>query len=122
MLLAVLERHAGLQLGGHNVFVNAAGGVRVEEPGADLGLAVAIASSFTDKSPVPRAVFVGEVGLGGEIRAVTQLGPRLVEAERLGFRRAFVPKDGMRGLDEEGMGLDIAAVSNMMEALDGGSA
>jgi DNA repair protein RadA/Sms len=118
MLLAVLDRRGGLQLGGQDVFVNAAGGVQVDEPAADLGIALAIASSFTDKPLVPRAVFVGEVGLGGEIRAVTQLETRLAEAARLGFRRAFVPKESAAALSGR-KALDIAAVSNIIEALDG---
>jgi len=118
MLLAVLDRRGGLQLGGQDVFVNAAGGVRVEEPAADLGITLAIASSFTDKPLAPRAVFVGEVGLGGEVRAVTQVEARVSEAARLGFQRAFVPKAGAAALEGR-MALDIVPVSNIIEALDG---
>jgi len=118
MLLAVLDRRGGLQLGGQDVFVNAAGGVHIEEPAADLGITLAIASSFTDKPLAPRAVFVGEVGLGGEVRAVTQLEARVSEAARLGFRRAFVPKAGAAALEGR-MALDIVPVSNIIEALDG---
>jgi len=117
MLLAVLDRRGGLQLGGQDVFVNAAGGVRVEEPAADLGIALAIASSFTDKPLVPRTVFIGEIGLGGEVRAVTHADARVAEAHRLGFRRAFVPKDGSAALTRKA--LDIVPVSNIIEALDG---
>ena len=91
MLLAVLERRAGLQLIGQDVFVNVTGGVRVDEPAADLGIALAIASSLQD-FPIPReAVLVGELGLGGEIRAVSRLDARLQEAAKLGFRHAYVP-------------------------------
>ena len=91
MLLAVLEQRVGLHVGGQDTFVNAVGGVRVEEPAADLGIALAIASSFSD-FPVPRdVVLIGEVGLGGEVRAVSRLDTRVLEAARLGFRRAYVP-------------------------------
>ena len=117
MLLAVLDRRGGLQLGGHDVFVSAAGGVHVVEPAADLAIALAVASSFTDRPLAPRAVFVGEVGLGGEIRSVSQIEPRLAEAARLGFKRAFVPKEG--AVRARRKGLDIAPVSNIIEALDG---
>jgi len=91
MLLAVLEQRVGLNIGGQDAFINAVGGVRVEEPAADLGIALAIASSFS-RFPVPRDVILaGEVGLGGEVRAVSRLDARLAEAARLGFRRAIVP-------------------------------
>jgi DNA repair protein RadA/Sms len=118
MLLAVLDRRGGLQLGGHDVFVNAVGGVRVEEPAADLGIALAIASSFIDKPLTPASVFIGEVGLGGEVRAVNRLEGRVAEAARLGFKRAFVPKDSVKGLGGR-LALDIQPVSNMIEALEG---
>ena len=91
MLLAVLEQRVGLHVGGQDTFVNAVGGVRIEEPAADLGIALAIASSFGN-FPVPRDVaLVGEVGLGGEVRPVSRLDARLAEAARMGFRRLFVP-------------------------------
>ncbi len=118
MLLAVLDRRGGLQLGAQNVFVNAAGGVRVDEPAADLGIGLAIASSFIDRPLVQRAVFVGEVGLGGEIRTVNQAESRVAEAARLGFKKAFVPRDGATDLTGR-KGLDIVPVSNIIEALDG---
>ena len=118
MLLAVLDRRGGLQLGGQDVFVNAAGGVEVDEPAADLGIALAIASSFTDKPLAPRSVFIGEVGLGGEIRAVSHAGARVAEAVRLGFKRAFLPKESRSALEGR-MALDIVPVSNIIEALDG---
>ena len=118
MLLAVLDRRGGLQLGGQDIFVNAAGGVQVDEPAADLGIILAIASSFTDKPLAPRAVFIGEVGLAGEVRGVTQIEPRVAEAARLGFKRAFVPKDSPASL-RLSRTLDIVPVSNIIEALDG---
>ena len=122
MLLAVLDRRGGLQLGGQDVFVNAAGGAYVDEPAADLGIALAIASSFTDKPLTPRTVFAGEVGLGGEIRAVSNIDARIAEARRLGFLRALVSTDSAGALGAgsgAGKGLDIVPVSNIIEALDG---
>ncbi len=117
MLLAVLSRRGGLDLFDQSVFVSAAGGAQVTEPAADLGLAMAVASSFTDKAPAPRTAFVGEVGLGGEVRSVTKLGPRLTEVARLGFKRAMVPGESKRGLPKD-LALDILPVSNIMDALD----
>ena len=118
MLLAVLARRGGLQLGGQDVFVSAAGGVQVAEPAADLAIALAIASSFTDKPLAPRMVFVGEVGLGGEVRAVAHIDARIAEAARLGFKRALVPEENAKALAGR-KGLDIVPVSNIIEALDG---
>jgi DNA repair protein RadA/Sms len=107
LLLAVLEKRAGLSASEHDVFLNVVGGARLVEPAADLAVAVAIASSALDK-PVPAgAVFLGEIGLGGELRSVGQLDRRLAEAARLGFDTAFVPEGGTaaapRGLRKRGM-------------------
>jgi len=94
MLLAVLERRAGLNLGMHDVFVNVAGGLRLEEPAADLGVACAIASAFKNRAADAEAVLVGEVGLGGEVRSVGQLEKRTAEAAKLGFRKVIGPFAG----------------------------
>jgi DNA repair protein RadA/Sms len=91
LLLAVLEKRAGLAFGDQDVFLNAVGGVRLTEPASDAGVVAALASSLLDRTIASDAVFVGEVGLGGELRAVSQLERRLAEAERLGFRTAYVP-------------------------------
>lgn len=92
MVLAVLEARCGLALAGRDVYLNVAGGLRVAEPAADLAVAAALVSSLTD-CPVPdRAVVFGEIGLSGEIRAVSQMDNRLKEAAKLGFERAIVPK------------------------------
>jgi DNA repair protein RadA/Sms len=92
VVIAVLEKRAGLSLAGSDVFVNVAGGIRLEEPAADLGLALALASSFRDLPLAPDLVAVGEVGLGGELRPVSQIERRLDEAMRLGFRSAVIPE------------------------------
>ena len=92
VVIAVLEKRAGLSLAGADVFVNVAGGIKLEEPAADLGLALALASSFRDAPLPPDLVAVGEVGLGGELRPVPQMDRRLEEAMRLGFGAALIPK------------------------------
>ncbi|MGA9118372.1 MAG: DNA repair protein RadA [Bacteroidota bacterium] len=92
MLLAVLEKRVGVHVGQYDVFVNVAGGVRLDEPAADLGMAVSIVSSLRD-TPVDReAVVIGEVGLGGEIRTVNQIERRVTEATKLGFKHIITPK------------------------------
>lgn len=91
MVLAVLETRCGLQFSGSDIFLNIAGGIRIQEPAADLAVAAALISALQEK-PVPHdAVFFGEVGLGGEVRGVAQPDIRLKEAEKLGFARGFIP-------------------------------
>jgi DNA repair protein RadA/Sms len=90
LLLAVLDKRAGLSYAQLDVFINIVGGVRVQEPAGDLAIAAALASSFYDKPLPADAIFLGEVGLGGEVRAVSQAERRLLEAEKMGMRRAFV--------------------------------
>jgi DNA repair protein RadA/Sms len=96
MMLSVLERQAGVELGRSDAFVNVAGGVRVYEPAADLPLVLALASSARERPFPPDAVAVGEVGLGGEVRAVSHVEERLKEARKLGFERAVVPAGNAR--------------------------
>jgi DNA repair protein RadA/Sms len=91
LLLAVLEKRVGLRVGTFDVFVNVAGGVRLEEPSADLGVVLAVASSLKNAVVEPHTVVIGEVGLGGEIRSVPQLDQRLNEVARLGFKQAVIP-------------------------------
>ena len=91
LLLAVLEKRAGLPFGELDAFVNVVGGIRIVEPACDLAVAVALASSVRDRTLPSGTVFLGEIGLGGELRAVTQLERRLVEASRMGFDAAVVP-------------------------------
>ena len=96
VLLAVLEKRAGLQLSGEDVFVATAGGAKLEDPSCDLAVALAVASAFLDR-PFPHdAAVVGEIGLGGEIRPCGPVEARVEEAERLGFKRVLVPAPGIR--------------------------
>jgi DNA repair protein RadA/Sms len=117
LLLAVLEKRAGLSLGNCDVYVKVAGGLWVQEPAVDLGLAVAIASSFRDRLADPDAVFLGEVGLAGEVRPVSRVEQRLREAEKLGFRRAVVPRGNLRSLASR-PALQLAGVGTVREALE----
>ncbi|MGH9182859.1 MAG: DNA repair protein RadA [Acidimicrobiales bacterium] len=118
LLLAVLERRVGITMGRHDVHASAVGGVRVVEPGADLAIALALVSSVVDR-PLPRdLVACGEIGLGGELRQVSQTARRLGEAARLGFGRAIVPASapepppGFTTLRADGLGraLDLAGL------------
>ena len=116
MLLAVLHRHGGLQVGDQDVFVNVVGGVKVLETSADLALLLAIVSSFRNR-PLPQDLVVfGEVGLAGEIRPVPSGQERIYEAAKHGFKRAIVPqanspKNGVPGME-------VIAVSKLIDALE----
>jgi DNA repair protein RadA/Sms len=116
MLLAVLHRHGGLQVGDQDVFVNVVGGVKVLETSADLALLVAIASSFRNRVLPQDLVVFGEVGLSGEIRPVPSGQERIIEAAKHGFRRAIVPKANLPKQIVEGM--EVIAVSKLSEALE----
>jgi DNA repair protein RadA/Sms len=116
MLLAVLHRHAGVATFDQDVFVNAVGGVRIQEPAADLAVLLAIVSSIRNK-PLPRGlVCFGEVGLAGEIRPAPRGQERLREAAKLGFSLAVIPKANAPKQPIEGM--DVVAVERLEQALE----
>ncbi|MDO8493899.1 MAG: magnesium chelatase domain-containing protein, partial [Deltaproteobacteria bacterium] len=92
LLVAVLEKIVGLHLSDQDIFVNVAGGLKIQETALDLGCAAAIFSSFHNKPLDPNTILIGEIGLTGEIRAVSRIEARLNEAEKLGFKKAFIPK------------------------------
>ncbi|MGE5497173.1 MAG: magnesium chelatase domain-containing protein, partial [Syntrophothermus sp.] len=94
----VLEKRAGLRLSAANVFLNMAGGIKIDEPAVDLAVCCAIASSFTDRNIRSNFVLIGEVGLGGEIRSISHIEKRIQEAEKLGFDSIIIPKNNKRGL------------------------
>jgi DNA repair protein RadA/Sms len=108
MLLAVLEKKTGLSLRTRDVFVNVTGGLKVMESGGDLGVALAIASSARKRAASGASVFIGEVGLGGELRGVRGLDLRVKEASRLGFDAAYVPRSS-RKIDSKGLKIVEAA-------------
>jgi DNA repair protein RadA/Sms len=116
LLLAVLEKRAGVPLGSQDVYVNVAGGGRVTEPAADLGIVVAAASSYMDRVVPPDVLVVGEVGLTGEVRAVAGLELRLREAAALGFRRAIVPRSNV--LEPTKVALEVRGVATVADALN----
>ncbi|MEE9591320.1 MAG: DNA repair protein RadA [Thermodesulfobacteriota bacterium] len=117
IMLAILEKKAGLKLANHDVFLKVTGGIRLEEPAIDLGIAVSIASNFLDKAIDSKTLVFGEIGLAGEIRTVNQVELRVKEAKTLGFTRCLLPKDSLKGLRVEGS-LDIIGVSSIKEAMD----
>ena len=98
LMIAVLEKRAKINLSNYDVYINVAGGLRIEETAVDLGICAAIASGQTDNALPADMIFIGEVGLGGELRAVSQLEKRLAEAAKLGFKSAMVPKQSLKGV------------------------
>jgi DNA repair protein RadA/Sms len=114
MLLAVLERKVGLSVASADVFVNVAGGVRVEEPAADLPVALAVASSLRDRAVAEDVVAFGEIGLAGEVRSVPRIAARLTEAAAMGFRRAIAPASAA---DVRTVGIDVVPVRTLDEAI-----
>jgi DNA repair protein RadA/Sms len=118
MLLAVLEKRAGMRLGQYDVFVNVAGGVRIDEPAADLGMAIAIASSLRDIPVGPDAAIVGEVGLGGEIRTIHHIEKRIAEVQKLGFKRLILPPNNSpQPRPAQSKALALTEVGTIEEAL-----
>jgi DNA repair protein RadA/Sms len=116
LLLAVLEKRVGLELLGDDVFVSVAGGLEVDEPAADLGVAAAVASSFRNRPLPPNTVLFGEVGLGGEVRGAAQSALRVKEAAQMGFTRCVLPARNVP--DESLPGIRLIGVNTLEEALD----
>ena len=116
MLVAVLHKRIGMNIGDSDVFVNITGGVRVDEPGIDLGIVMAIVSNHRDIVIDPYTVLIGEVGLGGEVRPVAHIDKRLREAAKLGFKRAILPETNRKGLDltED---IELFGTKNLHDAL-----
>jgi DNA repair protein RadA/Sms len=118
LLIAVLGRRAGIGLASHDVYLNLAGGLTVGEPGLDLPIAIALASSLRDRPVRDRTVVIGEVGLLGELRPVAGLERRLKEAARLGFDRAIVPRATRDASLRSPDGMDVIAVGSLSEAVE----
>jgi DNA repair protein RadA/Sms len=116
LLVAVLEKKVGLVMAGQDIFLNVVGGVRLSEPAADLGMIAAVASSHLDRSIAPRTMIVGEVGLAGEVRAVTQPEVRVREAAKLGFTRCILPAGSLKHVRSEGV--QLIGVSSVVETLE----
>ncbi len=116
LLIAVLNKRVGIDVGDSDVFVNITGGLRIDEPGIDLGVLLAITSNHRDIPIDKRTVVIGEVGLGGEIRPVTHVERRLREAAKLGFERAIFPEYNRKGLEIE-EGIELVGVSDVYDSL-----
>src|SRR4026207_2237870 len=117
LMIAVLEKRAGLQLTGDDVFVNIAGGLEVDEPAVDLGVVTAIVSSFKSKTVDPHTAVFGEIGLTGEVRGAMQASVRAREAQALGFKKIVLPGSNVAGL-ERLLGVRVVGVKSVDEALD----
>ena len=116
VLIAVLEKKAGLALGGQDVYLNVVSGIKIVEPAVDLGVILACSSSFKNVSIPKNVVAIGEVGLTGEVRAVNMIEKRLKEAEKLGFKKCIIPESNKKLLKDE-YKLDIIGVRNINEAM-----
>ncbi len=117
LLLAVLEKRAGLHLMGQDVFVNVVGGIRIDEPAIDLGILAAVTSSFKEIPIDPRTFVIGEVGLAGEIRAISQVEARIKEGVKLGFTKAIIPISNAKKLYRVN-GIEVLGASSLNEALE----
>ncbi|MDO4942347.1 MAG: DNA repair protein RadA [Lachnospiraceae bacterium] len=117
LLMAVLEKRVGLQLGGCDAYVNLAGGMRLGEPAIDLGIILAIASSYKNQALTADTIIFGEVGLVGEIRGVSQAEQRIIEAEKMGFHTCIMPKSDMQNMRIKS-DMKLIGVANVREALD----
>lgn len=116
LLAAVLEKKAGIALANHDIFIKVAGGIRLDEPAIDLGIIASISSNFLDKPVEPKTVIFGEVGLAGEVRAISQVEPRVKEAEKLGFKTCILPGDNLKGLKKYGQ-MRLEGVATVKEAI-----
>jgi DNA repair protein RadA/Sms len=118
LLVAVLEKRVKLSLYNQDIFVNVVGGIKVQEPAVDLGICLAIASSLKNIPTRPKDIFLGEVGLGGEVRAISQAALRLNEAEKLGFSRCFISRNNLKDLKVLKTKIETIAVEQVQEAIE----
>ncbi len=116
MLLAVLEKRLSFKIGSMDVFVNAVGGMRIDETAADLGVLASIASSMHNRVIDPEAILLGEIGLGGELRSITHIESRISEATKMGFKKAVLPKGNRKKLNISN--IELIPVNNAQSALD----
>ncbi|MDM8552976.1 magnesium chelatase domain-containing protein, partial [Desulfobacterales bacterium HSG2] len=117
LLAAVMEKKLGMRLMGHDIFMNVAGGVKVDEPAVDMGIVSAIASSFLDK-PVPDGnVVLGEVGLTGEVRAIAHVDTRVAEVKKMGFTKCFIPTSNLKRMTGT-EGIEVVGVKTVLEAIE----
>lgn len=118
LMMAVLEKKAGLQLQNMDCYINITGGIQIKEPAMDLGIVCAITSSFRDREIDPDTITIGEVGLTGELRSVNLIEKRLMEASKLGFKKAVIPYSNLKGLEIKNIDIKIIAAKNISEAIE----
>ena len=116
LLMAVLEKRAGMNFSSQDVYINLVGGIKVNEPALDLGIIIAAASSFKNVSIKEDVVVIGEVGLTGEVRSVNMIEKRIKEAEKLGYKTCIIPESNKKLLKEK-FKLDIIGVKNIIDAM-----
>ncbi|MEE4357507.1 MAG: DNA repair protein RadA [Desulfococcaceae bacterium] len=117
LLLAVMEKKLGMHLMGHDIFMNVAGGVKVHEPAVDMGIVAAVASSFLDR-PVPEGhIVMGEVGLTGEVRAISHVENRAGETQKMGFRKCIIPESNLKRMKDI-KGIELAGVRSVVQAIE----
>lgn len=117
LLVAVMEKKLGMQLMGHDIFMNVAGGVKVDEPAVDLGIVSAVASSFIDKPIQEGTIVLGEVGLTGEVRAISHADQRVAEAGKMGFRRCLVPAANIKRMSNS-KGIELIGIKTVSKAIE----
>jgi DNA repair protein RadA/Sms len=118
LLVAVMEKKLGMHLMGHDIFVNVAGGVKIDEPAVDMGIVSAVASSFLDRPIQKETIIFGEVGLTGEVRAVGHVETRVAEAKKMGFTRCLVPQSNLKRMTEI-KGIELIGIKTVSEAMEG---
>jgi DNA repair protein RadA/Sms len=118
LILAILEKRQGMAISSQDVFLNIAGGIKVVEPSIDLSVAVAVASSFREVPVDPKTMVLGELGLSGEVRAVSQIGPRVAEAARLGFKQVVIPYGNLKAVSMmPDSPIEVLGVKTLSEAV-----
>ena len=118
LIIAVLEKRLGFYFGGLDVYLNAVGGIKLDEPAADLSIAAALYSAIRDKPVDEKTIAFGELGLGGELRAISYAEQRIREAERMGFERCILPVQSLRGIDSSRYSIKLIGVSSLRKAFD----
>jgi DNA repair protein RadA/Sms len=117
MLLAVLEKRAGFRFGTKDVFLNIAGGLRVEDPAIDLAVVSALTSSYNDIPVSSKTAFAAEIGLSGEIRAVSRIDQRISEADKLGFEKIYISKFNQK-LDKKKFNIEVVYLSKVQQLIE----
>ncbi len=121
LLLAVIEKRAGIQINNNDVYVNIAGGIKINEPALDLAIVLSVISSFKNKAVSSDTLVFGEIGLAGEVRSVSQVKDRILEGIKLGFKKCILPKQSLNSIDKreiEGMDIELIGVSDVSAAVE----